>query len=90
MAQLQQPLGRWLTKSPYTARKHYHSGSTNEVYELRDGIFHIYKARQNRMIWYQTSNYTRTDLPDDAIAHSIRTFGTLIWCRAPITVAQEA
>eukprot|EP00957_Ditylum_brightwellii_P057775 4381033-Ditylum_brightwellii.AAC.1 len=44
-----QPLGRWLTKSLYTAREHYHSGATNEVYELQDGTFHIYKARQNRM-----------------------------------------
>eukprot|EP00957_Ditylum_brightwellii_P152876 11636339-Ditylum_brightwellii.AAC.1 len=41
------------------------------------------------MTWYQASNYTPTDLPDDAVAHSVRKFGSLIWCRAPITVAQE-
>eukprot|EP00957_Ditylum_brightwellii_P165040 12565160-Ditylum_brightwellii.AAC.1 len=86
----QQPLGRWLTRSTYTAREHYYSCSTNEVYELQDGTFHIYKARQNRVSWFQASNHTRADLPDDAVAHSVRNFGSIIWCKAPITVTQEA
>eukprot|EP00957_Ditylum_brightwellii_P042509 3218655-Ditylum_brightwellii.AAC.1 len=42
------------------------------------------------MTWYQASNYTQTDLPDNTVAHSVRKFWSLIWCRAPITVAQEA
>eukprot|EP00957_Ditylum_brightwellii_P117230 8940723-Ditylum_brightwellii.AAC.1 len=51
------------------------SSSTNKIYELRDGIFHVYKARQNRTTWYQASNHTQTDLPDDAVAHSTKKFG---------------
>eukprot|EP00957_Ditylum_brightwellii_P043864 3326131-Ditylum_brightwellii.AAC.1 len=87
---LQQPFGEWTTWSPYTAQQYYYAHSTNHVYALKDGLFHMYKVSTNRVTWFHATNQTRTSIPDDAILHTVQKFGSTIYCKGPLTVAQEA
>eukprot|EP00957_Ditylum_brightwellii_P031090 2355125-Ditylum_brightwellii.AAC.1 len=38
---------------------------------------------------FHATNQTCTSIPDDAILHMVRNFGSTIYCRGPLTVAQE-
>eukprot|EP00957_Ditylum_brightwellii_P137206 10461430-Ditylum_brightwellii.AAC.2 len=87
---LQQPLGAWITKSSYVAQQYYYTQSTNHVYALKDEVFHVYKVYTNRVTWFYATNQTCTSILDDAILHTARKFGSTIYCRGPLTVAQEA
>eukprot|EP00957_Ditylum_brightwellii_P031627 2398967-Ditylum_brightwellii.AAC.1 len=85
---LHQPLGAWTTLSPHTARQYYYAQSTNHVYALKEGIFHVYKAGTNRVTWFHDTNQTCTSVPDDAIIHTVRKFGSTLYCKGPLTEAQ--
>eukprot|EP00957_Ditylum_brightwellii_P044306 3361949-Ditylum_brightwellii.AAC.1 len=87
---LQQPFGVWMAKSPYIAKQYYCTQSTNYVYALKEEVFHVYKAGANRVTWFHATNQTCTSLLDDAILHTVRKFGSAIYCKGPLTVAQEA
>eukprot|EP00957_Ditylum_brightwellii_P203360 15334304-Ditylum_brightwellii.AAC.1 len=67
---LQQPLGEWTTKSPYIAQQYYYAQSTNQVYALKDEVFHVYKVGTNRVTWFHATNQTCTSILDDAILHT--------------------
>eukprot|EP00957_Ditylum_brightwellii_P090097 6861360-Ditylum_brightwellii.AAC.2 len=86
---LQQPLGKWTTKSPYTAQQYYYAQFTNHVYALKDEVFHVYTVGTNRVTWFHATNQTCTSIPDDAILHTVWKFESTIYCRGPLTVAQE-
>eukprot|EP00957_Ditylum_brightwellii_P104803 7988607-Ditylum_brightwellii.AAC.1 len=68
---LQQPLGTWTTHSPYTKRPYYYARSTNQVYALRDVVFHIYTPGSAKVTWFHATNNTCVMLPDDATLQTI-------------------
>eukprot|EP00957_Ditylum_brightwellii_P071772 5455469-Ditylum_brightwellii.AAC.1 len=82
---LVQPLGDWLTTSPYTAREYYYSASNNSVYHLQHGSFSIYNAIVGHATWFHISNSTSNDLPSDTEFCRVMKFGSTIHCRAPIS-----
>eukprot|EP00957_Ditylum_brightwellii_P112424 8571008-Ditylum_brightwellii.AAC.1 len=87
---VQQPLGEWTTWFAYTAWQYYCTQSTNQVCALKDGLFHVYKVGTNRMTWFHATNQTCTSIPDDPIFHTVWKFGSTIYCKGPLTAAQEA
>eukprot|EP00957_Ditylum_brightwellii_P119113 9085327-Ditylum_brightwellii.AAC.1 len=72
---LQQPLGMSITCSPYTKRPYYYARSTNQVYALRDGLFHIYIAGSAQVTWFHATNNTCATLPEDDSFQTIQKFG---------------
>eukprot|EP00957_Ditylum_brightwellii_P009295 703197-Ditylum_brightwellii.AAC.1 len=67
---LHQPLGAWMTQSPYITRQYYYAQSTTHVYALKEGVFHVYKEGRNRVTWFHATNQICTSVPDDAIIHT--------------------
>eukprot|EP00957_Ditylum_brightwellii_P101667 7748432-Ditylum_brightwellii.AAC.1 len=86
---LQQPLGAWTMRSPYTKRPYYYARSTNQVYALRNGLFHIYTAGSIQVTWFHATNNTCVTLPDDAAFQTVQKFGTTILCKGPLKAAEE-
>eukprot|EP00957_Ditylum_brightwellii_P030995 2348788-Ditylum_brightwellii.AAC.1 len=84
---LQQPLGVWKTRNPYTKRPYYYTISTNQVYALRYGLFHIYNAGPARVTWFHSMNSTCTTLLEDASFQTVQKFRTNIICKGPLTAA---
>eukprot|EP00957_Ditylum_brightwellii_P105603 8051387-Ditylum_brightwellii.AAC.1 len=86
---LQQPLGAWTTCSPYTKCPYYYARSTNQVYALRDGLFHIYTAGPAQVIWFHATNSTCVTLPEDATFQTVQKFGTTNLCKGLLTAAED-
>eukprot|EP00957_Ditylum_brightwellii_P067810 5146990-Ditylum_brightwellii.AAC.2 len=82
---LAQPLGVWLTTSPYTVREYYHSASTNRVYCLQHGSFSMYNAILGCATWFHITNSTSNDLPSDTKFCRVMKFGSTIHYRAPLS-----
>eukprot|EP00957_Ditylum_brightwellii_P041774 3163350-Ditylum_brightwellii.AAC.1 len=86
---LQQSLGAWKTCNPYRKRPYYYARSTNQVYALRGGLFHIYNNGPACVTWFHAMNNTCTTLPEDASFQTVQKFGTTILCKGLLTAAKD-
>eukprot|EP00957_Ditylum_brightwellii_P054682 4143045-Ditylum_brightwellii.AAC.1 len=86
---LQQPLSTWTTRNPYTKRPYYYTRSTNQVYALRDGLFHIYTAGPTHVTWFHATNNTCPTLPENASFQTVQKFRTTILCKGLLTAAED-
>jgi hypothetical protein len=81
---LAQPLGKWTTRHPYTARKYYHDPTGNQILMHDQGTFHCYSQCHNRVVWFQATGESLQQLPDEAVITTALKFGSLLVCRAHI------
>eukprot|EP00957_Ditylum_brightwellii_P101875 7764840-Ditylum_brightwellii.AAC.1 len=66
------PLGAWTTTTPYTVRQHYFDLEQTELFELRNGSFHIYRQINGRVNWFQQINQVENEISH--ASHSGSTF----------------
>eukprot|EP00957_Ditylum_brightwellii_P176788 13466676-Ditylum_brightwellii.AAC.1 len=82
------PLGDWLTTSPYTAQMYYYIPEHNQVLRHVHSKYQIYEQCSNRVIFYQSSGITVSSLPELAKFTSAQRFGSLLVCRVQINNIQ--